>query len=224
MEAAESAVPNVLLVLTGAVYWLKPVPVKVIGCAGAPGRTAAEADKLDAVTVGATSEASPMPIAPTAVYVAPPSETLLTVRSQRVMPAVTAPAVSVTVSVIEVAPPTVSVVARVIPAETQAEERASVAFEEKPLPVTVIGVVAATKGTADGLTSLISLPVIVKTEPEVTEPPSGFVTVTVYAPTVAGPPVTEFVGSTPTVRLVEVPVVDVPWHDAEPAPQVDFAI
>jgi hypothetical protein len=96
-------------------------------------------------------------------------------------------------------------VPRVIPAFTQAVERASVAVEEKPLPVTVIGVVTATGATADGVTSLISLPLIVKTEPEVIEPPSGFVTVTVYAPMVAGVPFTEFVGSTFTVRLVALP-------------------
>jgi hypothetical protein len=78
-----------------------------------------------------------------------------------------------------------------------------VALEAKPLPETVIGVVPATAATADGVTSLISLPEIVKTAAEVTEPPSGLVTVTVYEPMDAGPPVTEFVGSTYAVRLVE---------------------
>jgi hypothetical protein len=197
------------------VNWLKPVPVKVIVCAGAPGRTAAAADRLDAVIVGATVEASPMPIAPTELNVAPlPGEVLVTVRvhsSGVVAAAVAAATLTSSVSEIEFAPGVA--VPRVTPALQPVPERASVALEEKPLPVTVIGVeeaVAVTTGTADGVTSLISLPLIVKTEPETTEPPSGFVTVTVYVPIVAGAPETEFVGSTATVRLVELPKAAVP--------------
>jgi hypothetical protein len=111
------------------------------------------------------------------------------------------------VSVIVVAPETLPVEPKVTPVQVPS---VSVALEAKPLPVTVIAVVPATSATADGVTSLISLPVIVKTDPDVVEPPSGFVTVTVYAPVVAGPPVTEFVGSTLTVRLVALPKVDSP--------------
>ena len=179
MEALPSEVVDVpIFVLTGDVYWLKPVPVKVIVCSGAPARTAAAVDRLDAVTVGAISEGSPMPIAPVAKYVAPlPGDVLVTVRlHSRFVAAVTAAPLTIRVSVIEVVPPTVPVEPRVTLAQPA---RVSVALEEKPLPVTVIGVVAAIKATADGVTSLISLPLIVKTEPVVTEPPSGFVTVTV---------------------------------------------
>jgi hypothetical protein len=169
---------------TGDVYWLKPVPVKVIVCAGVPGATAAAADRLDAVMVGAIAEASPMPIALVAKYVAPlPGDALVTVRLHWkgvVLAVVAAPAVTLRVSVIVVA------LGVAVPRETPVQlepERASVALEEKPLPVTEIGAltiaVPVVTPSADGVTSLISLPVIVKTEPEVTEPPSGFVTVTV---------------------------------------------
>lgn len=129
--------------------------------------------------------------------------------------------VTVTLSVIVVALVTVPVEVKAAPVQVP---RVRVAVEENPLPVMVIGVVPATAATADGVTSLISLPLTVKTEPEVTVPPSGFVTVTVYAPIVAGEPLTEFVGSTCTVRLVELTKVAEPWHETVPPPQVDGAM
>lgn len=201
MEASGSAVVEVPIVVpTGDVYWLKPVPVKVIVCGAVPAETAAEADRLDAVTVGATVEASPMPIAPASMYVARlPGAVLVTSREQ--VSAVGVP-VTMMLSEIDVELLTVSV-PRVT--SVQVPEMLSVALEEKPLPVTVMGVVAVVAATAEGDTSLISLPETVKMAPEVPAPPSGFVTVTVYEPMVAGPPVTEFVGSTLTVRLVALP-------------------
>jgi hypothetical protein len=215
-----------MTVPTGDVYPLNPVPVKVIACSGAPASTAAAVERLDAVTVGATAEASPIPIAPVARYVAPlPGDVLVTVRehcSAAVVAAAAAAALTDRVSVIVVW------LGVAVPRVTPALQplRASVALEEKPLPVTVIGtLVATTAGTADGVTSLISLPLIVKTEFVVTDPPSGFVTVTLYVPTVAGPPFTEFVGSTYAVRLLALAQVAAPWHDdAEPDPQVDTAM
>jgi hypothetical protein len=141
-------------------------------------------------------------MAPVRANVAPlPGDVLVTVRLQSV--AVGVP-VTVNVSEIEVELLTVAV-----PSVTPEQvPRVSVALEEKPLPEIVMGVVAATAATAEGVTSLISLPLIVKTAPEVTEPPSGLVTVTVYVPIVAGPPVTEFVGSTSAMRVVPLPLVE----------------
>lgn len=90
-------------------------------------------------------------------------------------------------------------------------ERASVAVDEKPPPVTVIGYEPTTKGTADGLISLISLPVTVKRAADVVVPPSGSVTVKVYVPGVADAPSTKFFGVIETVNDADgeavVPVV-----------------
>jgi hypothetical protein len=198
--------------------------VKVIGCSGAPAKTAAAVDRLDAVIVGAIADASPMPIALVARYVAAGvGETLFTVTEHCSGVAVAAvAAAALTSRVVAIVDAVTVVVPRVTPALQPL--RVSVAFEEKPLPEIVIGVVATTAATADGVTSLISLPEIVKTEPEVTAPPSGFVTVTVYAPMVAGRPVTEFVGSTVTVRLVALPKVADPWTPVVTLPAVNAPV
>jgi hypothetical protein len=109
-----------------------------------------------------------------------------------------------------VAPVTVPVLLRAAPVQVAS---VNCAPEVKPPPDTVIGYVPAMLGTADGVISLISLPVTVKRAADVDTPPSGLVTVKVYVPGVADAWLTMFSGVTEVVSevagAVVVPVVAV---------------
>jgi hypothetical protein len=157
------------------------------------------------VTSGATVDCPPTPNAPAAVEYESrfPGAAFVTVSTQVAL--IAGLPVTTTVSVIVVAPVTVPVLSRVTRVASVAPHalRASVALEAKPPPFTVIGYEPSTKGTADGLISLISLPVTVKRAADVDVPPSGLVTVKVYVPGVADELLTKFSGVTEVVSDVD---------------------
>jgi hypothetical protein len=160
----------------GTELLLKPSPVSVIVVDGAPAMSAADAERLDAVIVGGRSDPSvPTPKAPAAVKFAVLPSVFVTMMPHL---ALTAPAATVTESLIVVELVTVGVPSVTSPPE-QAAVKATVAPEVKPPPMICSDVVPAVSETADGLTVVISLPTIEKIAPDVVLPPSAFSTVTV---------------------------------------------
>jgi hypothetical protein len=186
---------------------LNPRPVNVTEDAGEPGVIAAVATALDDVTRGATSpDVAPSPSAAGSVKVAPlpggvPTGNgattgvagFKTVISQGA-PAKSAVLVAATVNVVGL---TNVVVPNVNP--VQLDE--TIAPYSKPEPVMVKVVVPAAAGNAEGETSLTVIWSMVNALALVVEPPSGFVTVTSYAPREAAAPLIALVGVTETVSV-----------------------
>lgn len=160
---------------------LKPVPVNVnvSGVESAvPGTTGAFGVSVDAVIVGAITDACPTPNAATLVITAPLPVGVdgLSIVNWHVP----APALVATVSVADVGLKIVSV-PKVTVAVPQAPD-VIVAPGSKPDPEIVIGVAAVLAGSAEGDTSVIPEAVTVNEPTEVAAPWSGFVIVTVYVP------------------------------------------